>query len=1718
MEPDSPISERNAPKKSRRKPPVRLTSGVCTKPLSEGICDPEASAAAAEILSIVRRKGSKAELESAFERYEGILRRVAEGYPDEDLLEVERHSIPPSILNQPVCVPGLPKCTVPVSFLGWQNPELESALDRLAPQNGVRTGYARLIARILDRYVQSSFPVEGVGEFYRHSVLTLHTIIGHAGLYEDTAVALAKQLAQTLPLSDTENNPLKTPVHKSIPKETGVHLSEKNPSSQRRIIGRAHGGFGKRHIGPSVAGGMGLLADTRNIHPLLGARLGIPGCDEALRMRAIRDLPKKGELTECLSVVVRTGRPETYAHPALSGMEFSGDTCRTAVLIAFAAQSKLAGDDSAFPALLPGESRPAKALSQLPEYRMACETKDRARQMSIALEACALEARAMDISVRFGITDSYSQAAKDIETARSYVEEYNSPPENPSMVLRGVRKMQELARTAECQDSPAFELALLAIDERHKKSEPLATIKPPEGAAPPATEFSIPKPAPLPKDLAAGEEIAAPEPEAAAAGDSGGLPLSGLEQESADGVGVPASEAADNADMLKAALAYAASPQPAPQDAVALAEPAHEAPAQAGPAPQEAAPAKQDAGLPVFDFPFPNSVMDAALEPLLPPKTDKRNALIRKVSRALVSYINYRYDDVNIDTRCLEAVQSLKASYSQAAIVAFATAIVDGTPLPAIAPARVAPTIIDVDETGSQVYASNWQAPSAAPAPVAAPPALILTQLENHEKELVAAVMAVQGCDVDTLTRFIALAPARRELLVEGHIASIWTEGDFRTDISRMRRAKETLYQACGLSAPGASEKLSEISDPSNLLSSQRGVLVRLFNVAEQHLTSKHVEAFAVWVSSDPSFDSGRERLAKYWNEELVANKPKGFNISSGLWLNPSLEERRRFHHAHSFDPVSVGQLVHRLRFGDSTRLPIEETMAVCHLYGKSWAEASTLQDQAKENLALGLSHHVFDVSSATQLGTYYPEQFAAAKAFAMDSVGLVKKAARNEAEFKIMLDFLGFDADNARGTLLHTHGSSRAKRYKGAAKPNDDSWSSCVISMPSGPDISLDMVADGMGGHNQGGNGGRTNGQVASGTAKDVFDIAAIAGWIRGPEDVRKVILIADQAIVAEQLRKKAEWLAKNTVEKRWADSGVTDIQNMHPEWVSEFEKQVRDELISALHSIDARQANNMGTTMTVAFQRGSQLWFIHCGDSDGKVIRDGRILFATEGHSMEYQMRLSVKETAGEQVTGEYAARGIAAGALQGDALAEYEAKVEAEFESRVAPLADYFKRNGNVVSSVLGVKPVHVKINNLDSGYMPIETGLFDIIEVSSDGKSVPVCDHETPIVAFMRCMGNLDAARTSLVELAASRPTQNDPATKEPVPYLGLLCQCHERIGKTDDITLILRHAEEGMTKRRREFFSGGDFFWLTSRMTDSPSELALSRSLRLIIEGAADPATSQADVLRLFEAVIRNAERSPPSTSRETYSFALSLVSAITAMRHDRDEIVEALAPTLGSWSGLMLKKLRECPDASPRRRVMFDIAAMSVPSGELQPLLRSANPEIAEWAGACLGMAPETGAPVQAPRPIFNSQTGARGEPLDMWSTRYLDMPVLEIHGSSVVQDTARKLGVLPRDLEVMVFYAYADYAPEASLNPHETEGGDDLIASVGMHLCTGDAENILKASSMLWRLREWTPESPAECKRLAKELWDAVDSMNQDTPYAFMFHSKAFQFRGLLP
>jgi len=135
----------------------------------------------------------------------------------------------------------------------------------------------------------------------------------------------------------------------------------------------------------------------------------------------------------------------------------------------------------------------------------------------------------------------------------------------------------------------------------------------------------------------------------------------------------------------------------------------------------------------------------------------------------------------------------------------------------------------------------------------------------------------------------------------------------------------------------------------------------------------------------------------------------------------------------------------------------------------------------------------------------------------------------------------------------IHPDRGISTGHFEGDSMLNHDSLTSIEIGFP-GRRLLIDAVFDGVGGY--------PGGEAASTIARETLEIAALSGWICGPEDVRRVLILADI--------------------------------------IMKLEKSVPD-------------LENMSTTAAISMIVGTQFYGMHAGDSYWKVFRDGQLLFSS-------------------------------------------------------------------------------------------------------------------------------------------------------------------------------------------------------------------------------------------------------------------------------------------------------------------------------------------------------------------------------------------------------------------------------------------------------------------------------------------------------------------------
>lgn len=401
-------------------------------------------------------------------------------------------------------------------------------------------------------------------------------------------------------------------------------------------------------------------------------------------------------------------------------------------------------------------------------------------------------------------------------------------------------------------------------------------------------------------------------------------------------------------------------------------------------------------------------------------------------------------------------------------------------------------------------------------------------------------------------------------------------------------------------------------------------------------------------------------------------------------------------------DTLTLGSLAHKLRYNQDNYT--REEVSLLH---RVLEKGEQLSSKTEESLRKALITKTSSMSGAHRYHPQLMKLYSTSNLMGFDSL---KGAAQMQSEWDTVVEFIGLPVEKANVKLVTNNSTVLAKKTKDGsyAKLSEDCALSLVIRTPEGPAL-LDAVFDGIGGH-----GG---GAKASAIARSVLEISAFAGWIKTPEDVRRALITADLAITLEQLAEKDE----------------------------------RDDMKND------RRTNNMGSTAVVAFQQKEWLHIVHCGDSECRVIRNGSIIFKTQSHSFEYDLRTQ-------------------------------RAPVDSP------ELQEMIRNNENVITSGLGSSLNYLPINNAHTSHTGIWVMPGDIIALDSDGVNDPVCgDHEYPIL-IKEARGDLVKARDAIIQLADSRAPG---LQKTRCSELGVACGINNlRDGKNDDKSLILRYADEG----------------------------------------------------------------------------------------------------------------------------------------------------------------------------------------------------------------------------------------------------------------------------------------------------------------------------------
>jgi serine/threonine protein phosphatase PrpC len=626
--------------------------------------------------------------------------------------------------------------------------------------------------------------------------------------------------------------------------------------------------------------------------------------------------------------------------------------------------------------------------------------------------------------------------------------------------------------------------------------------------------------------------------------------------------------------------------------------------------------------MPSLVFPLPNLGINMELEDALnnsfprkiAGKESKRNVQIRMLARTLVLYAGLNSDNEEASNKLAElierktgqlvssavpeiyedAVSSIQKVYSIENIISVTVALVNefGEPIEK-------PTDLPVPATPVQEKKDGKSKEE------------VFAELMIHEKELISRVLGVSGCTPDTLGEFLEMDAGTRELRMRNLISSMWTQGDFSKDIERLRTAKESIYRTCALKEPNENQKRIAAADISELTDSQKALVATFSNVALSDLTKEHVLTFGMWLRADqqelqaywdrnyPSIDAVtrlmmglsmrkqsynaeeaaliRRIRGKGEDEKLVkedfdiqhyASYQQSLRAYSNYLFGTPREERLNFWKRGMVNLITAAELSHRVRYSGDLSLKDGDKRLLSIAFGKDASELTGDDVVAMDGAFMNKAYN-----DDRDHKRYYPQILRLARHG--DSVKLrsLYFAAQRQSEFNTLAEFLGCPISEPNVSVHTSNGMSVPKIRKGKYhKTNDDCFSSAVVRTMAG-EIRLHGVFDGMGGH--------ASGDVASNIARTVFEIYAVAGWMRSPEDARKALILADIVIATEAVSRKTR---------------NDDYQE---------------------------QQCNMGTTAVITMQKGRELFVVHCGDSPAKVLRDGQTAHDTDEHNYAFELR---------------------------------------------------------------------------------------------------------------------------------------------------------------------------------------------------------------------------------------------------------------------------------------------------------------------------------------------------------------------------------------------------------------------------------------------------------------------------------------------------------------
>lgn len=420
--------------------------------------------------------------------------------------------------------------------------------------------------------------------------------------------------------------------------------------------------------------------------------------------------------------------------------------------------------------------------------------------------------------------------------------------------------------------------------------------------------------------------------------------------------------------------------------------------------------------------------------------------------------------------------------------------------------------------------------------------------LSRHESSLVLAAIKTPEKPIESLK---SLPPGIRELRMRNHISSLWDgppaslSGMGREEylcsrychvkgiVERVKGAEDAyrnLQIRFGLEQPSEKDRLTALSEPGELSLPQLMFLRDFQMVQEQvRIPADELSAVMAWLEGLP-----QDRMAWSWLRE-------GYCVSA------------------------LAALVHKLRFTDEELTVKEEELLHRAFDGKPVSESVKLM---REKFSMHTSFYISGPFSVIRSMVWNQVRNPL-----LADIGAIH-------ELCVLLDMLDIHHEKPSVRIDYERGISNGHfNHRLLSMANQDSFTSFELDY-QGKRMLIDAVFDGVGGY--------SGGRAASNIARETLEAAALAGWVAGPEDIRRALVLADIIIKLEK-----------------ADP--------------EFE--------------------NMCTTAAVSMISGDEFYGIHCGDSDWNMVRgnivlssqrqgNGRFIFASIGITPDILVNNSAKD----------------------------------------------------------------------------------------------------------------------------------------------------------------------------------------------------------------------------------------------------------------------------------------------------------------------------------------------------------------------------------------------------------------------------------------------------------------------------------------------------------